>query len=219
MAEQHALSEKIEFSCTREMRAADVPAVVQVHIKGFPGFFLTFLGSAFLRELYMATLTDHDGIGFVAEDGKKICGFVSGTAQPGGFYRRLLRQRWWRFALASIRPALKHPTIIPRLLRAFSMPEQVTQQQGRCTLMSLAVLPEMQGKGIGQGLVQAFMDEAKKRGVRYVDLTTDQDANESTNRFYQKIGFVCTRTYVTPEGRPMNEYLIDLAQPMTTPRS
>ena len=153
---------------------------------------------------------DSSGIGFVIEGENGICGFVTGTAQPAGFYRRLLRRRWWRFALAAALPLLKRPAIIPRLLRAFSMPEQATQQEGRGTLMSIAVLPEAQGKGIGQSLMQAFLAEAARRGLRQVDLTTDQDDNEATNRFYQNLGFVCERTFTTPEGRTMNEYVISL---------
>lgn len=43
-----------------------------------------------------------------------------------------------------------------------------------------------------------------------MDLTTDRDNNEATNSFYQKLGFVCERTFMTPEGRAMNEYVIDL---------
>lgn len=195
---------------TRKMQRADVAEVVQVHSASFSGFFLTFLGPAFLRELYTAILSDAAGISFVAEEGQELVGFVAGTAQPAGFYRRLLRQRWWRFALASVFPVLRHPAIIPRLLRAFSMPGQVTQQQHRGTLMSIAVLPGAQGCGVGKALVRAFLAEAAQRGLRQVDLTTDQDNNEAVNAFYQQMGFVCARSFNTPEGRAMNEYVITL---------
>lgn len=191
-------------------RSEEVPEIVDVHLASFPGFFLTFLGAAFLRELYAATLADSSGIGFVAEDGEDICGFITGTAQPSGFYRRLLQRRWWRFALAAAFPVLRRPSIIRRLLRAFSMPEQATQQNGRGTLMSIAVLPEVQGKGIGKVLVHTFLQEAAQRGLCQVDLTTDRDHNDAANHFYQTLGFTCERTFTTPEGRAMNEYVIDL---------
>lgn len=189
----------------------DVPGMVAVHRAGFHGFFLTFLGPAFLFELYQAILTDPDGISFVADGKKGVCGFVAGTTQPSGFYRRLLRQRWWRFALAAMLSVFRQPTIIPRLLRVFSMPEQVAKQSGRGTLMSIAVLPEAQGRGIGQALVRAFLEGAAQQGLQQVDLTTDRDNNEATNRFYRRLGFVCECTFTTPEGRAMNEYVIDLA--------
>lgn len=195
----------------RLARNADISAMVLVHQAGFPGFFLTFLGPKFLDQLYAALLNDPDGIGFVASGSIGISGFVVGTAQPAGFYRRLLRQRWWRFALASAPSVLRRPSIIPRLWRAFSMPEQATQQAHRGTLMSLAVLPDAQGQGIGQDLVRAFLEEAIRRNLHQVDLTTDRKDNEAANRFYQKLGFACERVYVTPEGREMNEYVIDLS--------
>jgi ribosomal protein S18 acetylase RimI-like enzyme len=197
----------------RKMTLDDVPAVVKVHLESFPGFFLTFLGKSFLRELYSAILADQDGIGFVAKIDNNIAGFVAGTSQPAGFYRRMLCQRWWRFAFASVIPVLKRPIIVPRLLRAFSMPEQVTHQDKRGTLMSIAVLPGSQGAGVGRALVLAFLDAAAKRGLHQVDLTTDRDNNAAANQFYQNLGFVCVRSYLTPEGRAMNEYVFELSSP------
>ena len=194
----------------RSASPKDVSAIVGVHLRSFEGFFLTFLGPAFLHQLYSAILADPSGIAFVLEDEQGICGFVAGTGQPSGFYRRLLRQRWWRFALASVAPVFKRPSVIPRLLRAFSMPRQVAQEEGRGTLMSIAVLPEAQGKGVGKALVHAFLKEAARRGLRQVDLTTDRDNNEATNHFYQSLGFIFERTFTTPEGRAMNEYVISL---------
>jgi ribosomal protein S18 acetylase RimI-like enzyme len=198
----------------RPMTCADIASVVRVHLQGFRSFFLSELGPGFLEELYRATLADPDGFGVVALDGQSVRGFATGTAQPAGFYRRLLRQRWWRFALASVVPVLRRPSIAPRLTRALAMPGKVTRQVGRGTLMSIAVVPEGQGQGIGAALVRAFVDEAGRRGVRQVDLTTDQQGNDSGNRFYRKLGFVCARTYTTPEGRVMNEYVIDLPMPL-----
>ncbi len=195
----------------RLARSADVTGIVAVHQQAFSGFFLSFLGSAFLRELYSALIADDDAFLFVAENQRGTVGFVAGTARPAGFYRRLLRQRWWRFGLACILPVLRRPRIVPRLLRALSMPHQVTQQEGRGTLMSIAVLPAQQGKGLGETLVGTFLSEAARRNLCQVNLTTDANDNESTNRFYMRQGFHCTRTYTTPEGRLMNEYLIDLS--------
>jgi ribosomal protein S18 acetylase RimI-like enzyme len=194
----------------RHATEVDVPDVVTTHLHSFKGFFLTFLGPAFLNELYSATLQDTSGIGFVAESEKSIYGFVMGTTQPAGFYRRLLRNRWWRFGCAAVQPILRRPTVIPRLLRAFSMPRRSTRQAGCGTLMSIAVLPKAQGQGVGRALVHAFLKEARCRGLEQVDLTTDKDDNEAVNRFYQKLGFSCVRTFITPENRAMNEYVITL---------
>ncbi len=77
--------------------------------------------------------------------------------------------------------------------------------------MSIAVVPEAQGFGVGQKLVHAFLVEASRRGCEHVNLTTDRLNNESANRFYQRLGFSLFNNYITPEGREMNEYLIALS--------
>ena len=55
-----------------------------------------------------------------------------------------------------------------------------------------------------------FSKELSVRGLKCVDLTTDRDNNEQVNNFYRKLGFVCDRTFTTPEGRAMNEYVFNL---------
>jgi len=189
----------------RLMRLAHVHQVVQVHLQSFPGFFLTYLGERFLRELYTAILQDPSGIAFVYQEGG-LLGFVAGTDQPAGFYKRLLSRRLVPFGLASLGPALRQPHIIPRLLRAQNTPTEADPGEGCGTLMSIAVTPSAQGRGVGGQLLQAFLEEAKGRGLAEVNLTTDRLDNEEVNQFYQRHGFRLTRAFSTPEGRAMNEY-------------
>ncbi|RJP52191.1 MAG: GNAT family N-acetyltransferase [Anaerolineaceae bacterium] len=194
----------------REMDINDVNAVVKVHLSSFQGFFLTFLGRQFLNELYTSVVADSTGIAFVCSEEARVLGFVAGTSQPAGFYGRLLHRRWWRFVLSSLTPILKNPLIIPRLLRAIRKPQDVSNQPDTGTLMSIAVTPEAQGRGLGLALVKAFLEEAADRGLKHVDLTTDKNNNDSVNQFYRCMGFRCSRTFVTPEGREMNKYMIKL---------
>jgi GNAT superfamily N-acetyltransferase len=143
----------------------DISNVVDIHLEAFQIFFLSFLGPRFLRELYYGILQDPSGIAFVYEETGTVVGFVAGTDHPSGFYRRLLKQRWWRFGLASITPALRQPAIIPRLFRAFKKPEEAGSETGCGTLMSIATSPRVQGQGVGQELVIAFLAEASRRGL------------------------------------------------------
>jgi ribosomal protein S18 acetylase RimI-like enzyme len=163
-----------------------------------------------LSELYRGIVKDPSGIAFVAFTDQRVIGFVAGTDHPTGFYSRLLKKRWWRFALTSLPAVITDPSTFFRLFRALSMPQQVTQEKGRCTLMSIAVLPAEQKRGVGRPLVKAFLGEAVKRGLQQVDLTTDKLNNDSVNHFYLQQGFSYSRSFVTPEGREMNEYILDL---------
>jgi len=192
------------------MVASDIQQVVAVHMSAFKGFFLTFLGPRFLSELYCAILADGSGIALVCADASQLLGFVAGSTQPAGLYRRLLRTAWYRFALAGLPAVVRRPRTAIRLVRALRAPDQATSAPGTGTLMSIAVLPEAQGSGVGRQLVMAFLAEARQRGLVAVDLTTDAIDNDGTNRFYRGLGFQLSRTFRTPEGRAMNEYRIDL---------
>lgn len=194
----------------RRMQSPDLDAVIHVHMDAFQGFFLTFLGTSFLREFYTGVCEDQSGIAIVYEH-ESVSGFVVGTVQPSGFYRRLIQKRWWKFGIASLLPVMRKPSIIPRLLRAFTLPADMSATQiNTGTLMSLAVKRNCQGRGIGKQLVSAFLEDSRKRQIEVVNLTTDAIDNEATNEFYSKIGFTCARTFATPEGRLMNEYAIKL---------
>lgn len=194
----------------RLMRSSDVDSVIRVHMEGFPGFFLTFLGPAFLREFYTAVCEDPSGIAIVYED-DSILGFVVGTVEPSGFYKRLIQKRWWKFGLASLKPAIKKPRIVPRLLRALTLPAKTANPGLKTgTLMSLAVIQNHHGNGVGKHLVLSYLEKSRERQVEIVNLTTDAVGNDTTNQFYQRMGFTLAKVFDTPEGRLMNEYVIRL---------
>lgn len=192
------------------MTQGDIPAVTEIHLAAFAGFFLSFLGPAFLRELYDGILNDPSGIAFVCENQQQLVGFVAGSDRPSGLYGRLLRQRALRFALASAKAVLRKPEIMPRLIHALDKSEEAAVPDGMATLMSIAVNPDTQGLGAGKILVNKFLDACRERGVTAVNLTTDANNNAGVNAFYIRQGFKLARTFLTREGRAMNEYIIQL---------
>lgn len=198
-------------SCLRPLEYNCVKDVVRVHLASFPGFFLSFLGPRFLSLFYSAICTDTDGIAFVYQNEFGVpAGFVAGTSNPSGFYKRLLKRDWLKFATAAIIPVLKKPSVVSRVARALFHPAANPVGANVAGLFSIGVLPELQGSGAGKKLVQAFLEEARKRGCKRVFLTTDRDNNAPVNAFYAKLGFSVERQYVTPEGRRMNEYWISI---------
>jgi len=199
----------------RPMKAEDVAAVVKVHLSSFSGFFLSFLGPGFLTLFYSGICSAPEVIAFVyLDDTGTPVGFVAGTSNPGGFYSRLLKRDWLKFAMASIVPILKKPSVIGRVARAVSHPSANPIGDDVAGIFSLGVLPDWQGTGAGKKLVRAFLDQAKEKGCTKVFLTTDRDNNKAVNTFYAKLGFSIDRQYVTQEGRRMNEYWITLTERM-----
>ncbi len=185
--------------------------IVQVHLSSFSDFFLSELGRRFLFLFYSGIVKAPEGIAFVYLNETGIpAGFVAGTSNPRGFYSRLLKRHWFRFALAAIPSVLRKPAIISRVARAVFHPSDNPEGNEVAGLYSIGVLPEQRGTGAGKKLMQAFLEEAKHRGCKSVFLTTDKENNDPVNAFYVSHGFSVERCFVTPEGRKMNEYWITL---------
>jgi ribosomal protein S18 acetylase RimI-like enzyme len=66
-----------------------------------------------------------------------------------------------------------------------------TGGSGRAHLARLAVLPEIQGRGIGRALVQDLFAQLVRNGVYRVSVNTQND-NATSLRLYQRLGFVRT---------------------------
>ena len=191
----------------RPMRKEDVPVVVEIHLASFPGFFLSILGSRFLARLYLSILTDDRGIAFVAAENDRLVGFVAGVTRQEGFYKSLVRHHLVAFGFASVGPLLRRPNILGRLARALRRSAEAAESSAEACLMSIAVSPTTEGRGVGRALVDAFGRALVERGIDAFCLTTDRDNNDRTNRFYLSTGFTLVRSFVTPDGRAMNEYL------------
>lgn len=194
----------------REARTEDVDAIVGIHLLSFPGFFLTFLGADFLCLLYSGLLKDREGILLVADQAGSLGGIVAGVTRQSGFYGRLLKGQKWRFAAAAVGALVRRPSIAGRLLRALKRPKEASEASEEACLMSIAVAPQAAGRGLGAALVWAFCEELRVRSVSRFCLTTDRDENGEVNAFYARLGFELARTFTTPEGRRMNEYVMTL---------
>lgn len=193
------------------LKRDDIEQVVKVHIDAFPSFFLTFLGPKFLNEFYNSFLDDDQGVGFTAIDNQnnQVLGAIVGPLNPQGYFKRLLKRKWFSFCLASISAVIKKPSVIKRLFRAVFYRGEAPQGVLRSLISSIAVSPNAQGKGVGKALVVKWLDEVKSKGSKGAFLTTDAENNDSVNIFYQKLGFKLESSYDTPEGRKMNRYIYD----------
>lgn len=201
------LSEKAE-GALKPMELAHVGAVVKIHMSSFQSFFLTSLGPSFLGHLYKGIVESPLGMGFIIVENHIPMGFVCGAINASDFYKELLKRRWFQFALSALPALIRRPATVPRLFRALKKPYESKRGSTKAILMSIGVHPAAQGRKYGKILVSAFLGTMRQCGVDEVSLTTDKDHNDPVNTFYQKMGFTIRRTFVTPEGRRMNEYVI-----------
>ncbi|MGE5293715.1 MAG: GNAT family N-acetyltransferase [Solirubrobacterales bacterium] len=186
----------------------DIGMIVRLHIAAFPGFFLTSLGRSFLRLLYRAFLDVEGGICIVAQDDHGVQGVVVGTVDPSSFFATLRRKRGIFFALAALPGVFRNPLLVIRkCLWALSYRgEQPGALPGAGLLSSVAVAPEVSGRGIGQRLMGVFCETLRLHSTEYVYLITDETDNERVNGFYRKCGFALVDTFERFEKRRMNRW-------------
>ncbi len=181
----------------RRATPGDIDAIVHLHNLAFPGFFLTFLGGSFLRLLYRAFVDVDGGICIVAQDGDGLRGVIVGAADPGSFFATLPGKRAGLFALRAMPGLLHNPLLVvcKCAWALFYRGERPAALPGAGLLSSVAVSPDMSGRGIGRKLVEAFCDELRRHNAGYVYLITDETDNELTNRFYRTCGFHLVDTF------------------------
>lgn len=68
--------------------------IVSIHLNTFTGFFLTFMGRGFLRQMYQS-YCDHDESGLlVAEEDGKALGFLAFSSNFSGLYKFMIKTRF-----------------------------------------------------------------------------------------------------------------------------
>jgi ribosomal protein S18 acetylase RimI-like enzyme len=81
---------------------------------------------------------------------------------------------------------------------------------GLCHISMVAVRPESWGRGLGRRVLDAVIDEARRRGYVRAQLFT-QTANDRARALYGRRGFVLTgQTSVDEIGDEILHYLLDL---------
>ena len=187
----------------------DISETIAVHKAAFPGFFLTKLGDRFLRELYRGFLQDSASIWLIASHDNRLIGFVAGTTEPAGFFKRLLIYRWHAFIVAGAPGFFRHPLqIVRRFLAALVYRGEKPRGIDKATLLSsIGVSPHHAGRGVGLSLVEHFCQEAFSRGAEHVYLLTDDANNDAANRFYVKCGFSLESSFTRDGERKMNRYI------------
>lgn len=199
----------------RELTIGDrrqIDSVVDVHMASFPGFFLTFLGRGFLRQLYRGYAEHGESGLMIAADEAGTVGFLAYSGNISGFYKYLIRKHLVSFGFYSLGGLVRSPRSLFRLARALTYPKSMRRNEMYIELSSIGVHPASSGLGIGSQLIDRLKAMAKETDAAYIKLETDADGNERANSFYRKNQFQLDHVYETPEKRRMNEYRFYLGQ-------
>lgn len=174
----------------RLMQQSDLEAVVEIHRCAFPGFFLTRMGSGFLRGYYQTVLDFDASIALVAceQSNNKTQGFAVGFQDPQGFYALFSHRRRKLLPLVAL-ALLRDPRLLFEILRNIRRVDaQSRQTNGSVELSSIGAITD--GTGIGGALLAAFVECAHRAEATEIFLTTDADDNVDVRRFYERRDFV-----------------------------
>lgn len=190
-----------------EVRTAelkDIPALVEIHQRRFSSFFLTTLGTTFLRVFYTAFLK-FPGILLVLTKQNKIEGFAAGSLDNKGFFKKLLSNNLLGFMKAGIILVFTNPLAIKRLGTNAGKSEKATLEYSE--LLSIAT--NKNNEGFGRILLEAFELDVLKNQKRKlpISLTTDFDNNEKAVTFYKEAGYDVYEVFFSYNDRKMYRFI------------
>lgn len=200
------IEENIIYKINPEYNKEMVNQIVDIHMKTFEGFFLTFLGKGFLKHLYKGFLKHNLSGMIVAQYEGNVVAFLAYSENLSGFYKYLIKKSLLPFAWYGMCAVIRKPIYIVRLLRAFLKPGESRRAEKYIELSSIGVDPEYKKHHIGSQLISKLKGMFCKKEFEYIKLETDAKDNDIANEFYIKNDFVLANSYFTYEGRKMNEY-------------
>lgn len=183
-----------------------INAVVDVHLETFKGFFLTFLGKGFLKQMYSSYVPHKESNLLIGFEKDRVVGFLAYSKNVSGLYKYMLSHKFIQFVWYSFCAFLRKPKTFLRLFRALFKSSETKRKEKYVELTSIGVLTKEKGKGIGGALIKELKNDEGIKDCEYIALETDAVNNDSVNNFYKTNGFELAREYATREGRKMNEY-------------
>lgn len=208
----------------QQLRTPHLTVVAGIHRQALPEGFFARLGTRFLSA-YLATYqASPHAVALVALDGDRVRGFLVGSTGAAAHARWVLRQRGARLALAgllalAVRPRLlayfvrtrlgRYVRGLARRLRPGGGAGAGPAGQGDpAVLAHVAVTPEARGLGLGNLLLQRFIDESRRAGAPAVELVTRTGGGAES--FYLRAGFDESARRVDADGVPWTSYRLAL---------
>ena len=123
----------------------DIEAIVRVHEAAFPDFFLTKLGTTFLKLYYNSVMHHKDGVLLACKMEGIIIGLCAGTVLSAGFNTKLIKANIFKFGIESMKLLFTKPKALIHLLKNMSKEDSSAGDDGKyAELLSIAVDPKVQ---------------------------------------------------------------------------
>lgn len=182
----------------------DLSNIVTIHQQAFPDFFLTTLGSDFLRMYYKCMCRYEGAVTLCAVENEKVVGFATTALTSAGFNTRLIKNNMGVFAWEAAKLLFTKPIALIHLVKNMSKTNgNTTDEEEYAELFSIGVSPTSQAKGVGSMLLTETERIVSEKGRNIISLTTDKNDNASTNSFYKRNGYKVMYEFVAFPNRSM----------------
>lgn len=178
----------------------DIPALVKVHMRCFPDYFLTSLGYRLLIAFYTEYMQEAQELFVLAEEDSSVIGFVmghySGASARSRFERKNKKALTLRILVlclrgnkeALCRAIVKFTSIFKKKSALIVTPVN----PDKASLLSIGVLPEYRGQSVAQEMVTRFEDILRSKRKHFYTLSV-RNENERAVSFYYKLGMKVLR--------------------------
>lgn len=158
---------------------------------------LSDLGLPIVLKYYQAARSDLSVVGICAlNSSNEIVGWSMGSPDPAAINSKLRQPLTW-FLVQMLRLAVTRPFILLQLITSVLSSSAEMERQA-VELTYIGVASSQQGKGLGQALLNKFIEESRSRGYHSVVLSVEEE-NKAAIPLYEKFGFKTTKTF--SEGR------------------
>jgi ribosomal protein S18 acetylase RimI-like enzyme len=166
---------------------ADAIAVATLHATQINQGFLAFLGPAFLRRLYRRIVRAPSSFLLVAHSQGTIVGFIAGSTDVAGLYRSFLLRDGIPAGLQAAGPLISGWRRVLETLRHGSSDGEGVGHGAE--VLSMAVDPSCQGRGLGRTLMASYLDELRNRGCHAAHVVIGT-VNTGAIALHEQAGFV-----------------------------
>jgi len=163
----------------------DAARMARIHKTEIHQGFLSSLPISFLENFYEALILSPGSFCVVAKEVDEVVGFISGVTSLRGFYKYFLRHYFFQ----------SFPTLLPKVFSSFKKIIETLLYPAKekalppAELLTIAVVKNFQGQGVGSQLLSVFLAEMKKRNVKECKVLVGASLAPAI-RFYEKNGFV-----------------------------
>lgn len=187
----------------RNLEPANSLAITNLHLREFPQFFLSKLGSSFLELFYKSVLESPSGFGVGVFHEEQLVGFAIGNTNDAHFFSSIVKRNITSYSIAFMKIFFKNPLLIVLLASKFFSKSKSIRYNIPC-LMSVARDRKI-NYPLGKVLIEQFELLLKEKKIDLYFLTTDKFNNDKVNFFYERNGFFLKDSF-SQNGRIMNIY-------------